>query len=92
MLEVSLEIPLSLLKVNRDISAWIHFTCPLSLSVFADVPSNELLLIADVLVVGRIFHDVGNIHDKVHKCLCLLAKEVQQVAEAAVLSDHKHWT
>lgn len=59
--------------------------------VFVDSPSNELLLIADVLVV-RIFHDVGNIHDEVHKRLCLLAQEVQEVAEAAVLRDHKHWT
>ena len=58
--------------------------------MFGDVPSNELFLIADVLVVIRLLHDVRHIHNKVHKRLCLLAKEVQEVAENAVLRDHKH--
>lgn len=56
--------------------------------MFGDVPSNELFLIADVLVVARVLHNVGNVHNKVHKRLSLLAKEVQEVAEAAVLCDH----
>lgn len=62
------------------------------LHMFGDSPSNELFLTADVLVVTRVLHDVGNTHDKVLKRLCLLAKEVEEVAKAAVLCDHKHWS
>lgn len=55
-------------------------------------PSNVPLLVADVFVVMGVLHDLRNIHNQVHKRLCLLAKEVQQVSQAAVLCDHKHWS
>lgn len=61
-------------------------------SHFGNVPSNKLFLIADVFVVIWVLHDVGNIHNKVDKRLCLLAKEVQEVTKAAVLCDYKHWS
>lgn len=73
-------------------SAETETECFFKTSHVGDVPSNELLLIADVFVVIRVLHDVRNIHNKVHKCLCFLAKEVQQVTKAAVLCDHKHWS
>lgn len=56
------------------------------------VPSNELLLTADVLVVAGVLHDVRNVHDKANKRLCLVSEEVEEVTEAAVLCDHKHWS
>lgn len=57
----------------------------------ADVPSDELSLAADVLVVIRALRNVRDAQNKVLKRLCLVTKEVQEVAEAAVLRDHKHW-
>ena len=60
------------------------------MQMFGDVPPDEMLLVADVLVVAGALHHVGHVHDKVHKRLGLLAKEVQEVAEAAVLRDHQH--
>lgn len=62
------------------------------LHMFGYLPSNELFLTTDVLVVIRVLHNFRNVHNKVHKGLCLLAKEVQEVAKAAVLCDHKHWS
>lgn len=61
-------------------------------SMRSNLPSEVLLLITDVLVVIRSLSNVGNIHKKVYKRLCLLAKKVQEVAEAAILCDHKHWS
>ena len=60
------------------------------MDIFGDVPSKEVFLIADVLVVIRVLHNVGNVHNKAHKGLCLLAKEVQEVAETAVFCDYEH--
>lgn len=67
-----------------------QIVCFSQMHIFDDVPSNEVFLIADVLVVIRVLHNVGHVHNKVHKGLCLLAKEVQEVAEAAVFCDYKH--
>lgn len=47
---------------------------------------------ADVFVVVGALWNVRDIHNVAYKRLCLLAKEVQEVAEAAVLSDHKNWS
>lgn len=59
-------------------------------SVLGHAPSDELFLTTDVLVVSRVLFNSGNAHNKVHKCLCLLAEKVQEIAEAAVLCDHEH--
>lgn len=67
---------------NVNVSLWI----PLH------VPSNVPLLVADVFVVIGVLHDLRNSHNQFYKRLCLLAKKVQEVTQAAVLCDHKHWS
>lgn len=49
----------------------------LSRSTILVLPPDEMPLNANIFVFTCIFHGILHIHDKVDKCLCLMAKEVQ---------------
>lgn len=96
MLEDVLEIPLSLQgekpQQRKDKPSGVGKNGNVSPRIPLHVPSNVPLLVADVFVVIGVLHELRNIQNQVYKRLCLLAKKVQEVTQAAVLCDHKHWS
>lgn len=96
MLEEELEIPLSLNPLEQKALKKKSFFFPLNVHhhqpdqiLLGLLPPDEMPLGANVLVLARIFYSVLHIYDKVDKCFRLMAEEVQQVAEAAVLRYHQ---